>query len=197
MLSINPLISTLVFAVGFVDAAAVAAGNTGDHTAPSLTNSTKPAASATKAAASSDDGETENWRLSRSMVWSWIVLVGLLMIYVCALWITRYMRTIVCFPTNNQEYFSIPNHWHSRFLKHFYQAPLFKKRHHREFQISKAINVGTLPSRSQTFFLLGYLAMAVTLTVYGLDWSGPMSPVLSEIISRTGYMGRLWFSLLN
>jgi hypothetical protein len=150
------LLSALVVATNLVDAAAVAVGH-GPAKSPS--NSTASAAKAPNTVASTDDGDSENWRLSRSMVWSWIVLIGGLMIFVASLSIVKYLRTIVCFPTQNQKYFSIPSYWYSRFRKYFWDSPLFSKRHHREFQLSKVINVGTLPSRSQTTFLVGYFVM--------------------------------------
>lgn len=42
--------------------------------------------------------------------------------------------------------------------KNIVYAPLFRKRHNREIQLSKAINVGTLPSRYHTIVILLYLA---------------------------------------
>jgi predicted ferric reductase len=95
---------------------------------------------------------------------------------------------MVAHPTNQQHFFNLPNYHYSLVRKYFWDAPLFKRRHHREFQLSKAVNMGTLPSRSQTIFLLCYLVMATTLTVYDLPWSGPMETVLTDVIQRTGYM---------
>jgi hypothetical protein len=145
-------------------------------------------ASAITASTLTDSVEETNWKLSRSMVWVWVVLVGAVIIWAGALRISKHIRVVVAHPTNNQHYFSLPNYHYSLIRKHFWDAPMFKRRHHREFQLSKAVNMGTLPSRSQGIFLIGYLIMATTLTVYDLPWSGPMKTVLSDVVQRTGYM---------
>ena len=55
--------------------------------------------------------------------------------------------------------------------KHLLYAPsCWKKRHNREMQLSKAINMGTLPSRFHTILLLSYVASNIAYTVV-LDYS--------------------------
>ncbi|KAF2857922.1 putative FRE ferric reductase-like transmembrane component [Piedraia hortae CBS 480.64] len=70
-----------------------------------------------------------------------------------------------------QRYFSIPNHSHAAMKKHIIDAPLIRKRHNREFHLSEAINVGTLPGRLQTLFLVGYLAMNIVFAAITIQWS--------------------------
>jgi hypothetical protein len=132
--------------------------------------------------------EAENWRLSRSMVWSWIAVIGLLMIWTVLHYGFGSLRQSVTVGVANQKYWSKQNENYGIFKRYILDAPLFRKRHHREFRLSNAINIGTLPSRIQTIFLTSYVAMAVTLTVYGIDWSGKQSDVLDQVVMRTGCM---------
>jgi len=134
------------------------------------------------------DLEAINWMLSRSMVWSWIILIGGIIIWTASLRMSKHIRIVVAHPTNQQHFFSLPNYHYSMIRKYFWDAPLFRRRHHQEFRLSSVINMGTLPSRSQTTFLVGYLVMITTFTVYDLPWGGPMETVLSDVTKRTGYL---------
>ena len=140
------------------------------------------------ASAKPDPDNVESWRLSHAIVYTWTAIVALLMAYTFSLKCARYIRTAVNANSNDQRYFARPNRYYSLAKKHLTDAPLFKKRHHREFMLSKAMNVGTLPSRSQTLFLLAYLVMAITLTTYNINWSGGRAKILGQILKRTGFM---------
>ncbi|KAK6431979.1 hypothetical protein LTR95_011853 [Oleoguttula sp. CCFEE 5521] len=70
---------------------------------------------------------------------------------------------------------------------HLITAPLLKRRHNREFKLSAATNVGTLPGRLQTLFLVGYLAMSIALTVITIDWHTP-DQWYDDGLNRTGYL---------
>lgn len=66
-------------------------------------------------------------------------------------------------------------------------APLWRKRHNKEFQLSSALNVGTLPSRLHTTILILYLTSNVIYCTY-LDYSRPRAAVLAELRGRTGHL---------
>ncbi|KAI5812407.1 ferric reductase like transmembrane component-domain-containing protein [Pyronema omphalodes] len=69
------------------------------------------------------------------------------------------VRLLVSLNRENQRYFATQSsEWIPWLKKHMLYSPLFRNRHNREFQLSEAINVGTLPTRFQTFFLVGYVA---------------------------------------
>jgi predicted ferric reductase len=65
-------------------------------------------------------------------------------------------------------------------------APLGKKRHNREIQLSSAINIGTLPSRFHTLLLGLYLASNLAYSIT-LNYSGhTRHQVLAQLRGRTG-----------
>lgn len=110
------------------------------------------------------------------------------MIYCTVLHAIAYMRTVACLNNDKQRYFARPNGLHSLFRKHLVDAPLLRKRHHREFKLSSAINVGTLPSRAQMLFLVLYVGASVLLTIWDIDWSLPNRAIYSALIERTGML---------
>ncbi|KAF8251817.1 hypothetical protein K440DRAFT_538461 [Wilcoxina mikolae CBS 423.85] len=98
------------------------------------------------------------------------------------------IRLLVSLNSENQKYFATPStHWIPWMKKHVLYSPLFRVRHNREFQISEAVNVGTLPTRFQTFFLLGYVASNVIFCTYMIDFSDHAA-MLSELTNRSGVM---------
>jgi hypothetical protein len=137
---------------------------------------------------SSASPESIDWMLVKGLLWAWIALVGGTIIYCGALHAVAYMRTIACLNNNTQKYFTLPNYFHSDFRKYLVDSPLFRKRHHREFKLSSAVNMGTLPNRAQMLFLIGYVAASVVLTVIDINWSDPSAKIYSLLVSRTGMM---------
>ena len=71
---------------------------------------------------------------------------------------------------------------------HLLYAPLKNKRHNKEFQLSKAVNVGTLPSRFQTILLVGYLISNIIYCML-LDYTASdNAAIIAEIRGRTGHL---------
>jgi hypothetical protein len=100
----------------------------------------------------------------------------------------KHVRTMASLNNDTQRYFAIPNHAYSNFKKHLLYAPIFRKRHNREFQISAAINVGTLPTRFQLLFLTAYLGTNVAFCVLSIDWNGDYTITLKAFRNRTGVL---------
>ncbi|KAK3295853.1 ferric reductase like transmembrane component-domain-containing protein [Chaetomium fimeti] len=100
----------------------------------------------------------------------------------------RHVRTVTCLYNDTQRYFAEDSERFSWFKKNVQYAPILSKRHNREFQLSSAINVGTLPSRMQLVFLLGYFATNVAFCVMTIDYSGEFSDVARLVRNRTGYL---------
>ncbi|KAG8528791.1 uncharacterized protein KY384_006479 [Bacidia gigantensis] len=72
--------------------------------------------------------------------------------------------------------------------KNILYAPLHKKRHNREIMLSKAVNVGTLPSRLHTIILFAYFLSNVIYCVC-LDYRGkPQAAVMAELRGRSGHL---------
>jgi hypothetical protein len=131
---------------------------------------------------------TENINVMHYLGWIWVAFVGTFFIYQVLFHFSKYLRTLACLNNDTQRYFATPNGPFATFRKHFLDAPLFSTRHHREFKLSTAINVGTLPSRLQTFMLVGYFATNVGLSVWKIDWSQKYSDASGEFRNRTGVM---------
>ncbi|CAM1501779.1 Fc.00g037630.m01.CDS01 [Cosmosporella sp. VM-42] len=76
--------------------------------------------------------------------------------------------------------------WMPSLKKHLIYAPLWNKRHNREFRLSSAMNVGTLPSRLQTVILLVYLASNFAY-MFALHWNNPNKfAFCAELRGRSG-----------
>nr|POE88212.1 hypothetical protein CFP56_11441 [Quercus suber] len=104
--------------------------------------------------------EDENWKIVRYIAWTWIAVVGVTFIYRWTIYLFQHIRQLANLHNGSagdgkQRYFSIPHENWAKVKRYLITAPLLKKRHNREFKMSAAINVGTLPSRLQTLFLVG------------------------------------------
>ncbi|OQO03097.1 hypothetical protein B0A48_11352 [Cryoendolithus antarcticus] len=134
----------------------------------------------------------ENMRVCKYIGWTWAALVGAMLAYRWSLELLCHVRKLANLnhgtsSDGRQKYFSIPDEKFSAMKNHLITAPLLKKRHNREFKLSAATNVGTLPGRLQTLFLVGYLAMSVALTAITIDWHTP-DQWYDDGLNRTGYL---------
>ncbi|KAK3357315.1 ferric reductase like transmembrane component-domain-containing protein [Lasiosphaeria hispida] len=100
----------------------------------------------------------------------------------------KYVRTVSSLNNDTQRYFAASSHKVSWFKRNIQYAPIFGKRHNREFQLSAAVNAGTLPTRLQLLFLVGYFATNIAFCVMTIDFSGPLRQVASLVRNRTGVL---------
>jgi hypothetical protein len=100
----------------------------------------------------------------------------------------RYVRTLTCLNNPTQRYFLKPSSSFASFKENVLYAPMFRKRHNREFQLSSAVNMGTLPTRSQFLFLLAYLATNVSFCVLSIHWEQSFDVVAKELRNRSGVL---------
>ncbi|PWW75021.1 hypothetical protein C7212DRAFT_282248 [Tuber magnatum] len=99
------------------------------------------------------------------------------------------VRLLVSLSSENQRFFAEPpSAWASLIKKHVIYSPLFRVRHNREFRLSAAVNVGTLPSRFQAFFLVGYLAGNIVFCTLMIDYTEDTTSMLGEVRNRTGVL---------
>ncbi|PGH19352.1 hypothetical protein AJ80_03992 [Polytolypa hystricis UAMH7299] len=99
-----------------------------------------------------------------------------------------HIRHLTNLNNDTQRYF-IPAHpFIAWFKKSIVYAPLFRKRHNREFKLSSAVNMGTLPTRFQTLLLVGIIATNVTLCCITIPFPAPEKTVLGLIRNRSGTM---------
>ena len=116
-------------------------------------------------------------------------LVVLLAVYRVALGGVRYTRTLVCLTNSTQKYFRLPDGWFGWTKENILYAPLFRKRHMRELQLLGRLSIGILPTRLQTLFLVGIIAMNVTFCTWNIPWSNAGSTDMMAILrQRTGTM---------
>jgi hypothetical protein len=100
----------------------------------------------------------------------------------------KYVRTLTCLNNDTQRYFAVPSHTFAAIKKNILYAPIFRKRHNREIQLSSAMNVGTLPTRFQFFFLAGYFGTNVAFCVVSIQWGATYTTVCQQLRNRTGIL---------
>lgn len=127
-----------------------------------------------------------------TVLWTSIcVAVGVVLILRLAQIFVSYIRNIFCMAANpaQQRYYSIDHSAIWPWLKkHVVYAPLFRKRHNREFQLSSATNYGTLPARIH-FLLLALYATSNAVYCLLLDWKTPERGALyAELRGRSGVL---------
>ncbi|OQD78350.1 hypothetical protein PENDEC_c001G00379 [Penicillium decumbens] len=81
--------------------------------------------------------------------------------------------------------------WWATAKKQLLYAPLGRKRHNREVQLSSAVSIGTLPSRFQTILISIYLASQVVYCLY-LDYAvNEKAALVAELRGRSGTLAVL------
>ncbi|QSZ34987.1 hypothetical protein DSL72_007849 [Monilinia vaccinii-corymbosi] len=100
----------------------------------------------------------------------------------------KYVRTMASLNSETQRFFAIPSSRFAKFKKHVLYAPILGKRHNREMQLGRAVNVGTLPTRLQFFFLLGYFATNIAFCLVSISWSESFETVAKQVRNRTGIL---------
>lgn len=146
-----------------------------------------PAAAAT-GPVKKDPEEERDWALVRGLLWAWLAMIGCLFAYTTSLHFIRYVRTVSCLNNDTQRFFARPTYWFGNMKRHLLDAPLIRARHHREFKLSSALNMGTLPSRLQTLALVSYIVVSVVITCWAISWDKPKAKILSQLTQRTGYL---------
>ncbi|KAJ5937669.1 hypothetical protein N7454_004011 [Penicillium verhagenii] len=100
-----------------------------------------------------------------------------------------YLRLITASSSNQrqQTYWSREQStWWAWLKKQFLYAPLGRKRHNREVQLSSAIGMGTLPSRFQTILITLYLTSQVVYCLL-LDYAtNEKQALIAELRGRSG-----------
>merc|ERR1712000_336753 len=127
--------------------------------------------------AAKDAAELVNAKLSDYlMIVCGAVSVAVIIWKVCER-VIKITRHVSCLHNDKQRYFAVPSPNVSALKRHLLYAPVVSKRHNREIQLSRAINVGTLPTRFQLLFLIAYFASNVAWCVVDIPFDGEMSAV--------------------
>ena len=103
----------------------------------------------------------------------------------------RMVTTASASPERQRYWKNEPIAWWPSIKKNFLYAPLIHVRHNREFQISAAVNVGTVPGRLHTVLLTLYLISNIVYTCW-LDYSNPNHAAMTaELRGRSGHLSVL------
>ena len=128
----------------------------------------------------------ENDALSHYLLFICAVVSGAFIVWKIWTEVTKYVRTVTGLTNDTQYYFAKASGKVSWFKKNILYSPLFNKRHNREFQLSSAVNMGTLPTRFQFLFLLGYLSTNVAFCVIDIPWDGDYTSAGKQLRNRSG-----------
>lgn len=112
--------------------------------------------------------------------------VALYFVWKSSLRLTSHIRRLHGLGSDSQRYFTRDDFRMAWFKRNIVDAPLFRVRHNREFQLSRAVNMGTLPSRFQAICLAGLIAMNVVLCVLHIPFSGEIESYGKLLRNRTG-----------
>lgn len=132
--------------------------------------------------------DTQNLDMATYLGLVWAAIFTIFLTHRVVLSTLRYVRQVASLGHDRQRIFAYTNSTYAFCKHHLLYAPLYRKRHHREFKLSSAINVGTLPSRPQAFFLVGYFGMNVALSVVHLPWSAGRHEIAGYLRNRTGVL---------
>ncbi|EEQ84085.1 ferric-chelate reductase, variant [Blastomyces dermatitidis ER-3] len=105
-----------------------------------------------------------------------------------AIRLSNHIRRLTTLTNDSQRYFTSADPYWAWLKRSVVYAPIFRTRHNREFRLSAAVNVGTLPTRFQTFLLLGVIAMNVVLCCVTIPYASDETTVLGLIRNRSGTM---------
>lgn len=97
-----------------------------------------------------------------------------------------YVRRLHGLANDNQRFFSREGYYMAWLKRNIVNAPLFRTRHNREFQLSRAVNMGTLPSRFQAICLLGLIVMNITLCFLYIPFNEGVETYGKILRNRTG-----------
>ena len=100
----------------------------------------------------------------------------------------RHLLSLSANPTQQAYWSKDRLWWWPSLKKQLLYAPLHKKRHNREIQLSKAINMGTLPSRLHMILLILYLLSNITYCSL-LNYSVQNhAAILADLRGRSGHL---------
>jgi hypothetical protein len=134
------------------------------------------------------DPDVQNILLSNYLFWTLACISAALIIWRVSTEFVKYVRHITCLSNDTQRYFAMQSGKLSWFKKNIHYAPLINKRHNREFQLSQAVNVGTLPTRLQFVFLVGYFATNVAFCVIEIPFAGSFTSAAALLRNRSGVL---------
>lgn len=149
------------------------------------------AAATTGGAAGSNSAinpKVENILLSSYLYYIFAAGGALILTYKVYVTLLRYLRTVSSLNNNTQSYFAKES-WRDAFWKRSIQySPVLSKRHNREFALSGAMNMGTLPTRLQLIILVGYFATNIAFCLVDIQFHSNFDTWIDQLRNRTGIL---------
>lgn len=150
-------------------------------------------AAATGAAAVAAKNESAKANILNQDFYNYLFIICGSLVVAMILWrlsteLVKYVRQLTSLNNETQSYFVTPSDRFASFKKHILYAPVFGKRHNREFQMSSAVNMGTLPTRLQLAFLIGYFGTNIAFCVVSINWDLAYADTLKQLRNRTGIL---------
>ncbi|PHH68651.1 hypothetical protein CDD80_7368 [Ophiocordyceps camponoti-rufipedis] len=126
----------------------------------------------------------------KDIIWWTLGIVALTVLVVRILeilWAKLRQVSAMSQPRDKQSYWKVSQwDWMPPLKKHLIYAPLLHKRHNREFRLSTAVNVGTLPSRLHSMLLMLYVGSNIAY-MFALNWRvANKFAVCAELRGRSG-----------
>jgi len=132
--------------------------------------------------------ELENDRLSKYLILVCGAVAVAMILWTLSNILIRYVRRVASLNNDTQRYFAIPSKKFSWFKKNLLYAPISRKRHNREIQLSSAVNIGTLPTRLQLLFIVGYFATNLAFCLVDIPFHDNFDTAASQLRNRTGVL---------
>ncbi|KAI5792414.1 ferric reductase like transmembrane component-domain-containing protein [Peziza echinospora] len=134
----------------------------------------------------------ENYDYSKWCLVSVAGLIAVTLVYKAINDLQAKLRLLLCLGSDKQQYWATPrSDIFPKIKRSLLWAPLFGKRHNREFRLNRAVNVGTLPTRFQALALIAFVASNIAFCTVSIDWKQPRAALLKEVRSRTGIMATI------
>jgi len=134
----------------------------------------------------SSPAEITTWAFDTRILIGLATVVAALATYRAVILSVRYIRTLTCLNNDAQKYFVMPSSVYAVIKQHILYAPMFRKRHNKEFRLSSALHMGMLPTRFQFLFLASVIGMNVAFCVVGIPWDAPSAKKLAIFRNRIG-----------
>ncbi|KAJ4005349.1 hypothetical protein NW752_011312 [Fusarium irregulare] len=128
--------------------------------------------------------------LFKDVLWWTLGIMALIVLWIRIveiLWARLRHMSAMNMPGHKQQYWKISQwSWMPGVKKHITYAPLWNKRHNREFKLSSAISMGTLPSRLHFTILFIYLGSNFVYMFF-LNWANENKLAFcAELRGRSG-----------
>ena len=131
--------------------------------------------------------ESLDQSLTKNFLWSLLAFTALVLTYRSTSRVYAHMRHLSSLTAGgSQRYFSTASPSISWVKDHILYAPLWHHRRATELKIIQHLNLGSIPSRFQSVFIIAIITVNIFSCLYNIPWSDPALQVLPVLRNRTG-----------